>query len=112
MNALQRGRNDFLPALDLELKAVLAVDPLSLHLHLNRVGLRKVIAHRDETDQVVGETVGASGILRNHDVRRFHAENAILACLIVEQLLIKGRYNPHCFHLRRLRLMPHLPCSA
>ena len=112
MNALQRGRNDFLPALDLELKAVLAVDPLSLHLHLDRVGLRKVIAHRDETDQMVGETVGAPGVLRNHDVRRLHTENAILACLIVEQLLIKGRYNPHCFHLRRLRLMPHLPCSA
>ena len=112
VNALQRSRNDLLPALDLELKAVLAVDPFSLHFHLDRVGLRKVIAHRDKTDQMVGETVRAPGVLRHHDVCRLHTEYAILACLIVEQLLIKGRYNPHCFHLRRLRLMPHLPCSA
>ena len=112
VNALQRSRDDLLPALDLELKAILAVDPFSLHLHLDRVGLRKVIAHSDKTDQMVGETVRAPGILRHHDVCRLHTEYAILACLIVEQLLIKGRYNPHCFHLRRLRLMPHLPCSA
>ena len=84
-------------ALHLKLAAVLALFPDAVHLHLHRIGLRQVIPHRREPDQMVSVGVGATSLLGDHNVCGLHPQDGVLAGGVEKQNLIKCRYDTHCF---------------
>ena len=94
-DALQCGRHDLLPMIDLKLKPVFSVLPLSIHLDLHRIRLRQFDANGSEADQVVMIAIGASGLCGYAAVLRFHPKNRIFAGRIEKQYLVQCRNNAH-----------------
>ena len=94
-DALQCGRHDLLPMIDLKLKPVFSVLPLSIHLDLHRIRLRQFDANGSEADQVVMIAIGASGLCGYAAVLRFHPKNRIFAGRIEKQYLVQCCNNAH-----------------
>ena len=94
-DALQCGRHDFLPMIDLKLKSVFSVLPLSIHLDLHRIRLRQFDADGGKADQVVVIAIGAPGFCGYAAVLRFHPKNRIFAGRIEKQYLVQCCNNAH-----------------
>ena len=94
-DALQCGRHDLLPMIDLKLKPVFSVLPLSIHLDLHRIRLRQFDADGGKADQVVVITIGAPGFCGYAAVLRFHPKNRIFAGRIEKQYLVQCCNNAH-----------------
>ena len=94
-DALQCGRHDFLPMIDLKLKPVFSVLPLSIHLDLHRIRLRQFDADGGKADQVVVIAIGAPGLCGYAAVLRFHPKNRIFAGRIEKQYLVQCCNNAH-----------------
>ena len=102
-DALKGGRHNFLPVFHLELAPVSTALPYAVQFHLNGVGARQVVSHRCKTYEMVAVPIGTFCVRRYHVIRRFKAQDAVFACFIEKQHLIKGGYNTHFFlHLRFL----------
>ena len=98
-DALNGGRYDLMPTLHLKLAAIFALGPGALQLHLDGIRLGQVVAHSHKPDQMVAEFVGASGVLRNHQVCGFQPQDTVFAGLIAKQCFVKCRDNAHLPHL-------------
>ena len=94
-DALQCGRHDLLPMIDLKLKPVFSVLPLSIHLDLHRIRLRQFDADGGKADQVVVIAIGAPGFCGYAAVLRFHPKNRIFAGRIEKQYLVQCCNNAH-----------------
>lgn len=94
-DALQCGRHDLLPMIDLKLKSVFSVLPLSIHLDLHRIRLRQFDANGGKADQVVVIAIGAPGFCGYAAVLRFHPKNRIFAGRIEKQYLVQCCNNAH-----------------
>ena len=94
-DALQCGRHDFLPMIDLKLEPVFSVLPLSIHLDLHRIRLRQFDADGGKADQVVMIAIGAPGLCGYAAVLRFHPKNRIFAGRIEKQYLVQCCNNAH-----------------
>ena len=94
-DALQCGRHDLLPMIDLKLKPVFSVLPLSIHLDLHRIRLRQFDANGGKADQVVMIAIGASGLCGYAAVLRFHPKDRIFAGRIEKQYLVQCCNNAH-----------------
>ena len=94
-DALQCGWHDLLPMIDLKLKPVFSVLPLSIHLDLHRIRLRQFDADGGKADQVVVIAIGAPGFCGYAAVLRFHPKNRIFAGRIEKQYLVQCCNNAH-----------------
>ena len=94
-DALQCGRHDFLPMIDLKLKPVFSVLPLSIHLDLHRIRLRQFDADGGKADQVVVIAIGTPGFCRYAAVLRLHPKDRIFAGRIEKQYLVQCCNNAH-----------------
>ena len=94
-DALQCGRHDLLPMIDLKLKPVFSVLPLSIHLDLHRIRLRQFDADGGKADQVVVIAIGAPGFCGYAAVLRFHPKDRIFAGRIEKQYLVQCCNNAH-----------------
>ena len=94
-DALQCGRHDLLPMIDLKLEPVFSVLPLSIHLDLHRIRLRQFDADGGKADQVVMIAIGAPGFCGYAAVLRFHPKNRIFAGRIEKQYLVQCCNNAH-----------------
>ena len=94
-DALQCGRHDLLPMIDLKLEPVFSVLPLSIHLDLHRIRLRQFDADGGKADQVVVIAIGAPGFCGYAAVLRFHPKNRIFAGRIEKQYLVQCCNNAH-----------------
>ena len=94
-DALQCGRHDLLPMIDLKLKSVFSVLPLSIHLDLHRIRLRQFDANGSEADQVVVIAIGTPGFCRYAAVLRLHPKDRIFAGRIEKQYLVQCCNNAH-----------------
>ena len=94
-DALQCGRHDFLPMIDLKLEPVFSVLPLSIHLDLHCIRLRQFDANGSEADQVVVIAIGAPGFCGYAAVLRFHPKDRIFAGRIEKQYLVQCCNNAH-----------------
>ena len=94
-DALQCGRHDLLPMIDLKLKPVFSVLPLSIHLDLHRIRLRQFDADGGKADQVVVIAIGTPGFCRYAAVLRFHPKDRIFAGRIEKQYLVQCCNNAH-----------------
>ena len=94
-DALQCGRHDLLPMIDLKLKPVFSVLPLSIHLDLHRIRLRQFDADGGKADQVVVIAVGTPGFCGYAAVLRLHPKDRIFAGRIEKQYLVQCCNNAH-----------------
>ena len=94
-DALQCGRHDFLPMIDLKLEPVFSVLPLSIHLDLHRIRLRQFDADGGKADQVVVIAIGTPGFCRYAAVLRLHPKDRIFAGRIEKQYLVQCCNNAH-----------------
>ena len=94
-DALQCGRHDFLPMIDLKLKPVFSVLPLSIHLDLHRIRLRQFDADGGKADQVVVIAIGTPGFCRYAAVLRLHPKDRIFAGRIEKQYFVQCCNNAH-----------------
>ena len=94
-DALQCGRHDLLPMIDLKLKSVFSVLPLSIHLDLHRIRLRQFDANGGKADQVVVIAVGTPGLCGYAAVLRLHPKDRIFAGRIEKQYLVQCCNNAH-----------------
>ena len=94
-DALQCGRHDLLPMIDLKLEPVFSVLPLSIHLDLHRIRLRQFDANGGKADQVVMIVIGAPGLCGYAAVLRFHPKDRIFAGRIEKQYLVQCCNNAH-----------------
>ena len=94
-DALQCGRHDLLPMIDLKLEPVFSVLPLSIHLDLHRIRLRQFDADGGKADQVVVIAIGTPGFCRYAAVLRLHPKDRILAGRIEKQYLVQCCNNAH-----------------
>ena len=94
-DALQCGRHDLLPMIDLKLKSVFSVLPLSIHLDLHRIRLRQFDANGGKADQVVVIAIGTPGFCRYAAVLRLHPKDRIFAGRIEKQYLVQCCNNAH-----------------
>ena len=94
-DALQCGRHDLLPMIDLKLEPVFSVLPLSIHLDLHRIRLRQFDADGGKADQVVVIAIGTPGFCRYAAVLRLHPKDRIFAGRIEKQYLVQCCNNAH-----------------
>ena len=94
-DALQCGRHDLLPMIDLKLKSVFSVLPLSIYLDLHRIRLRQFDANGGKADQVVVIAVGTPGLCGYAAVLRLHPKDRIFAGRIEKQYLVQCCNNAH-----------------
>ena len=94
-DALQCGRHDLLPMIDLKLEPVFSVLPLSIHLDLHRIRLRQFDANGGKADQVVVIAIGTPGFCGYAAVLRLHPKDRIFAGRIEKQYLVQCRNNAH-----------------
>ena len=94
-DTLQCGRHDLLPMIDLKLKPVFSVLPLSIHLDLHRIRLRQFDADGGKADQVVVIAIGTPGFCRYAAVLRLHPEDRIFAGRIEKQYFVQCCNNAH-----------------
>ena len=94
-DALQCGRHDLLPMIDLKLKPVFSVLPLSIHLDLHRIRLRQFDADGGKADQMVMIAIGTPGLCGYAAVLRLHPKDRILAGRIEKQYLVQCCNNAH-----------------
>ena len=94
-DTLQCGRHDLLPMIDLKLKPVFSVLPLSIHLDLHRIRLRQFDADGGKADQVVVIAIGTPGFCRYAAVLRLHPKDRIFAGRIEKQYFVQCCNNAH-----------------
>ena len=115
-------RNDFLPLLDLQLIAVLALDPLAVQFQLHRFGAGQFVPHRRKAQHTVAVIAAAASLQRNARIIGFDNDVGEFVCFVVKNRRFVGdtaagnaavflftvvhRHAP--FFVRRLRL-PLLP---
>ena len=94
-DTLQCGRHDLLPMIDLKLRPVFSVLPLSIHLDLHRIRLRQFDADGGKADQVVVIAIGTPGFCRYAAVLRLHPKDRIFAGRIEKQYFVQCCNNAH-----------------
>ena len=94
-DALQCGRHDLLPMIDLKLEPVFSILPLSIHLDLHCIRLRQFDADGGKADQVVVIAIGAPGLCGYAAVLCFHPKDRIFAGRIEKQYFVQCCNNAH-----------------
>ncbi len=82
-----------MPAVHLELGAVLTVDPVPVQLHLDGARPGQVVAHGHKADQVVRKFVLVPCVLRHHGIGGLQTQDAVFSGLVVVQRFVIRRHN-------------------
>ena len=77
-------RNDFLPLLDLQLIAVLALHPLAIQFQLYRLGAGQFVPHRRKAQHTVAVIAAAASLRRDARVTGLDNDDGEFVCFIVK----------------------------
>ena len=77
-------RNDFLPLFNLQLIAVLALDPFAIQFQLYRLGARQFIPHRRKAQHTVVIVAAAASLRRDARITGFDNDDGEFVCFIVK----------------------------
>ena len=83
-------RNDFLPLLDLQLIAVLALDPLAVQLQFHRLGAGQFVPHRRKAQHTVAVIAAAASLQRNARIIGFDNDDGEFVCFVVKNRRFVG----------------------
>ena len=83
-------RNDFLPLLDLQLIAVLALDPLAVQFQLHRLGAGQFVPHCRKAQHTVAVVATAASLRRDARVTGFDNDDGEFVCFIVKNRRFVG----------------------
>ena len=83
-------RNDFLPLFDLQLIAVLALDPLAVQFQLHRLGAGQFVPHRRKAQHTVAVVATAASLRRDARVIGFDNDDGEFVCFVVKNRRFVG----------------------
>ena len=83
-------RNDFLPLLNLQLIAVLALDPLAVQFQLHRLGAGQFVPHRRKAQHTVAVIAAAASLQRNARIIGFDNDDGEFVCFVVKNRRFVG----------------------
>ena len=83
-------RNDFLPLLDLQLIAVLALDPLAVQFQLHRLGAGQFVPHRRKAQHSVAVIAAAASLRRDARIIGFDNDDREFVCFVVKNRRFVG----------------------